>query len=102
MGTCCSLAVEVKSADLIRMGLMDEFELEENPKNIAKRLRKEGVVEHFNAKKELFTLTRMANGDCLYLDQKHRKCTIYQERPDTCRNHPHVGPKPGFCAYNEK
>ncbi len=102
VGTCCSLPVEVKTSDLIRMGVMDEFELDENPKKVAKRLKKEGVIEHFYAKKELFTLTRMASGDCLYLDQKNRRCTIYQSRPDTCRNHPQVGPRPGFCAYNEK
>lgn len=102
VGSCCSLPVEVKSPDLIRMGVMDEFELDENPKKIAKRLKKEGVIEHFYAKKGLFTLSRMASGDCVYLDQSSRRCTIYQDRPDTCRNHPKVGPRPGFCAYNEK
>ncbi|WP_370448043.1 YkgJ family cysteine cluster protein [Chromobacterium violaceum] len=40
-----------------------------------------------------------ANGDCLYLDAQTRRCTIYERRPNTCRNHPKVGPKPNFCAY---
>ncbi|MCF5394086.1 YkgJ family cysteine cluster protein, partial [Pseudomonas syringae] len=22
--------------------------------------------------------------------------------PDTCRNHPKVGPRPGYCAYKPK
>lgn len=87
--------------DLVRMGVIDEFDLEEEPKKIAKRLKKEHIIEHFYAKAGLFTLTRMANGDCLYLNQKTRRCTIYQQRPDTCRNHPQIGPRPGFCAYQK-
>lgn len=66
--TCCTLPVEVRIDDLIRMRLVDEFEREEPAKRIAKRLEKDGVIEHFNHKREIFTLTRMANGDCLYLD----------------------------------
>lgn len=96
------MPVEVKTTDLIRIGLMDEFELQENPKKIAKRLKKEGVIEHFYQKDGLFTLTRMANGDCLYLNNHSRRCSIYEKRPDTCRNHPRIGPRSGFCAFNEK
>ncbi len=100
--TCCTLPVEVRIDDLIRMGLVDEFEREEPAKRIAKRLEKGGVIEHFNHKREIFTLTRMANGDCLYLDRKTRLCTIYARRPDTCRNHPRIGPRPGYCAYRPR
>ena len=71
-------------------------------KNIAKRLSKAGIVEHFNHKHGIFTLTRLANGDCLYLDRKTRLCTVYAKRPDTCRNHPRIGPRPGYCAYRSK
>jgi len=99
---CCSLQVEVKSQDLIRMQLIDEFELDENPKKIAKRLKKAGVVEHFHSKSETYSLSRMANGDCLYLDKRSRRCTIYTIRPDTCRQHPKVGPRSGFCAFSPK
>jgi uncharacterized protein len=102
MGSCCSLPVEVKVVDLVRMGLMDEFELEENPKFIARRLMKDQIVEHYHSKSETFTLSRMANGDCLYLDSSSRRCTIYEKRPDTCRNHPHIGPRPGYCAFTPK
>eukprot|EP01132_Coremiostelium_polycephalum_P013032 gene13032-15910_t len=78
------------------------FERGDPPKNIAKRLQKEGIVERFNAKSEIFTLQRMSNNDCLYLDRKSRFCTIYDKRPDTCRNHPKIGPRPGYCAYKPK
>ena len=88
VSSCCTLPVEVKVKDLIRIGLVDEFELGDPAKNIAKRLQKEGIVERFNSKSEIFTLQRMSNNDCLFLDRKTRFCTIYDKRPDTCRNHP--------------
>jgi len=47
-------------------------------------------------------LVRMSNNDCYYLDRKSRLCTIYDKRPDTCRNHPKIGPRPGYCAYKPK
>ncbi|HET8870625.1 MAG TPA: YkgJ family cysteine cluster protein, partial [Aquabacterium sp.] len=69
---------------------------------IAKRLTKAGIVARFNNKYELFTLARRASGDCLYLDANTRRCTIYEKRPHTCRNHPKVGPRPGYCAFRAK
>ncbi|MDD5759481.1 MAG: YkgJ family cysteine cluster protein [Desulfobulbaceae bacterium] len=97
--SCCTLPAEVRVSDLIRMGLVDAFEADHPPKEIAKRLKKAGIIDHFNFKSEMFTLARMANGDCLYLDSQRRRCTIYDKRPDTCRNHPQIGPRPGYCAY---
>jgi Fe-S-cluster containining protein len=102
MSSCCTLPVEVRIGDLIRIGVVDDFERGEPPKNIAKRLQKEGIVERFNQKSGIFTLIRMSNNDCLYLDRKTRLCTIYDKRPDTCRNHPKIGPRPGYCAYIPK
>lgn len=101
-GTCCSLPVEVKTSDLVRMGLIDEFDLQENPKVIFKRLYKERIVQHFHARSETLTLAQMANGDCLYLDPVSRRCTIYDLRPETCRQHPVQGPRPGYCAFIPK
>lgn len=100
--TCCTLPVEVRLPDLIRMDLADAFEQDEPAKQIARRLMKAGVVEHFNHKHELFTLARRSNGDCLYLDARTRLCTLYEQRPDTCRNHPQIGPRPGYCAWRPK
>lgn len=97
--SCCTMPVEVRFADLLRMGLVDEFERSEPLKSVAKRLMKDGVVERFNQKQSLFTLTRLANNDCYYLDRRSRLCTIYDQRPETCRNHPRIGPRPGYCAF---
>ena len=101
VGSCCSLPVEVRVADLVRMGVLQPFEADEPAKQIARRLSKAGIITHFNFKHEIFTLTRLANDDCLYLDQQTRLCTIYDRRPDTCRNHPRIGPRPGFCAFQK-
>ncbi|UYZ85017.1 YkgJ family cysteine cluster protein [Entomomonas sp. E2T0] len=100
--SCCQLPVEVKLDDLIRLEIVDEFEREEPLKNIAKQLKKQGIVEHFNQKKELFTLTRMANNDCYFLNKKTRLCSVYEKRPNTCRNHPQIGPRANHCAYRPK
>lgn len=99
---CCTLPVEVRLDDLIRLGLVDEFERGEPLSRIAKRLQKEGVVGRFHQKSGIFTLSRMSNDDCLFLDARSRRCTVYDKRPATCRNHPQVGPRPGFCAYRPK
>ena len=100
--TCCTLPVEVRLEDLIRLGLVHEFERGEPLKQIAKRLNKEGVVEHFHHKSGVFTLSRLASNDCLYLDTRSRRCTVYEHRPATCRNHPQIGPRPGYCAYQPR
>ncbi len=99
--SCCSLPVEVKVEDLVRMKLIEEFFLEENPKYLARRLHKEGHIEHFHARTATFTLARRANGDCIYLGSSTRRCTIYADRPDTCRNHPGIGPRSGYCAFRK-
>jgi uncharacterized protein len=102
LANCCTMPVEVKLADLVRMEVITSFESDEPIKKIAKKLKKEGIIEHFNFKTQIFTLVRFANNDCLYLDQTTRRCSIYGKRPDTCRNHPNIGPRPGFCAYQNK
>ncbi|WP_153162702.1 YkgJ family cysteine cluster protein [Zoogloea sp. 1C4] len=90
----CTMSVEV------RLEVVDAFETEhEAPKQIARRLTKAGLVGHFNVRNSIFTLARRASGDCLFLDAVTRRYTVYEQRPDTCRKHPQVGPRPGFCAY---
>ena len=97
--SCCTMPAEVRIADLVRMEVVDSFEAEEPLRFIAKRLLKAGLIDHFNHKSERFTLARRANGDCIYLDGTTRRCTIYEKRSDTCRNHPRIGPRPGYCAF---
>jgi Fe-S-cluster containining protein len=94
------MPVEVKLSDLQRLGLVEAFEAQHiEPKHIAVRLQKAKRVERYNSKSEKFTLTRRADGDCQYLDERTRLCTVYEQRPDTCRLHPQVGPRPDFCPH---
>lgn len=103
MANCCTMPVEVKLPDLVRLELVDPFEAEhESPKQIAKRLSKAGLIEHFNFKHEIYTLGRRADGDCRFLDAQTRRCTVYDKRPGTCRKHPQVGPRPNHCPYGQR
>lgn len=100
---CCTMPLEVRLPDLVRLGVVDAFEAEHiEPKLIAKRLLKMGVIDHFNHKNAIFTMARRASGDCRFLDAQSRRCTVYETRPETCRLHPKKGPKPGFCAYGHR
>ena len=100
---CCTMPLEVRLPDLVRLGLVDAFEAEhEEPKRIAKRLQKARLIDHFNHKHSLFTMARRASGDCCFLDALTRRCTVYERRPETCRLHPQKGPRPGYCAYGAK
>ena len=103
VANCCTMPVEAKLSDLLRLEVVDPFEAEhEELRLIARRLKKEGIIDNYTPSDEIFTLARMANRDCLYLDTKTRRCTIYAKRPDVCRKPPKVGPRPGFCPYEEK
>jgi hypothetical protein len=100
---CCTMPVDVKMADLVRLGMVDPFESEhDDHKHIAKRLSKAGLIDHFNFKNSIFSLARRASGDCHLLDAKTRRCTVYDKRPNTCRLHPQVGPRPNFCPYGNQ
>jgi hypothetical protein len=102
IAACCSLPVEVAAGDLVRMGLMAECEIDGDLRPVARRLIKQGLVDHFHHRTGVFTLARMAGGDCCFLDPRTRLCSIYQQRPDTCRNHPQIGPRTGYCAFSPK
>ena len=101
---CCTMPLEVQLPDLVRLGLVDAFEAEhEEPRQIAKRLQKARLIDHFNHKNVVFTMARRASGDCNFLDPKTRLCTVYDQRPETCRLHPQKkSPKPGYCAYGRR
>ena len=97
-GACCTMPVEIKLSDLIRLGLATEDEAAGSIKKLAKRLMKEGYLTSYRAGTEFFMLSQKSNNDCYFLDTKTRLCTVYDKRPDTCREFPTVvGPKVGFC-----
>jgi len=102
-GNCCSMPVEIKASDLIRLGIASEDELANSIKKTAKRLKKEGLISSYREGTEFFMLTQKANSDCYFLDSRTRLCTVYEKRPDTCRDFPSVvGPRIGFCPSEKK
>ncbi|MEY4980599.1 MAG: hypothetical protein RLZZ352_2869 [Pseudomonadota bacterium] len=101
---CCTMPLEVRLSDLVRLGLVDALEAEhETPARIAKRLQKARQIDHYHSKTETFTLARRADGDCQFLHPQTRRCTVYAQRPDTCRLHPQSkSPRPGYCAFGAR
>jgi Predicted Fe-S-cluster oxidoreductase len=99
-GGCCTMPVEVRLSDLIRLGVTDEDEAAGSIKKLAKRLIREGIIVSYRSGTEFFMLQQKSNRDCLYLDTKTRLCTVYEKRPDTCRQFPSIGPRPGFCPVS--
>lgn len=100
-GGCCTMPVEVKSSDLVRLGVASEDEVVGSVKKLAKRLIKEGIIQSYRAGTEFFMLAQKTNRDCRYLNSLTRLCTVYEKRPDTCRQFPAIGPRPGFCPGNK-
>ncbi len=95
---CCTLPLEVSALDLIQMGLTTEEEAGLSMKALAKRLKKEKLIDAFHLKSGIFVIARTAMGDCLFLG-KDRRCQIYEKRPQVCRSFPKIGPRPGFCPH---
>lgn len=101
LGLCCYMPVEVKVHDLIRLNILDKFHLELSEREQIKDALKHPAVLRYTPSTEKFTLKQKPDGSCYFLDSE-KKCTRYQDRPDTCRNHPQIGPRPGFCAYMKR
>ncbi|WP_413586381.1 YkgJ family cysteine cluster protein [Bdellovibrio sp. HCB274] len=101
-GHCCTMPVEVKLADLIRLGVTDEDEAASGVKKLSKRLIKEKIIISYRSGTEFFMLASRPNGDCHFLHPITRLCTVYEKRPDTCREFPSIGPRPGFCPVGPK
>ena len=101
VGTCCYMPVELNIADLLSLGILAECHLELPLKDQIKEALKHPAVKRYTARTEKFTLAQKVSGACFFLDQNAR-CTVYTNRPNTCRNHPRIGPKPNFCAYIKK
>ncbi|MEK6554927.1 MAG: YkgJ family cysteine cluster protein, partial [Bdellovibrionota bacterium] len=67
-------------------------------KKLAQRLKKEGLIQSYRESTQLFMLTQRPNGDCLFLGEKNRLCSVYDKRPNTCRSFPtQAGNRLGFC-----
>lgn len=93
---CCTLPLEVSASDLMRLGLITEDEAASSLKKVARRLMREGVIQAFQSKSQLFVIEQRNGRDCIFLG-KDRLCTVYEKRPEVCRSFPKIGPRPSFC-----
>ena len=96
LAQCCSLPVEVNREELVRLGLVKADEVEGSLKKVAKRLLGLGWVQKFSAETGRFILGQNRAGVCVFLGDD-RKCSVYENRPDVCRDFPNIGPRPGYC-----
>ncbi len=96
------MPVEIKAEDLVRLGVATVDEITSSPKKTAKRLIKEGIISSYRDASGNYMLTQKANEDCYYLDTRTRLCTVYEKRPEVCRQFPSVGPRPGYCPLTKK
>jgi Fe-S-cluster containining protein len=101
IGTCCYMPVELMIDDLIRLDILDIFHTEFSLKEQIKIALKAPGIKRYTPSSEKFTLTQKPSGACFYLTEQG-KCSVYEKRPNTCRNHPRIGPKSNFCAYLKK
>jgi Fe-S-cluster containining protein len=99
---CCTLPVEVSAADLIRLELITEEEAAVSLKQVAKKLTKLKLIQAFNSKSGIFVLDQRYGEDCVFLGRKDRLCTVYEKRPEVCRQFPKIGPRPGYCPGRRK
>lgn len=100
-GGCCTLPVEASAYDLIRLGVITEDEAASSLKKVARRLMKEGIVRSYHPNAGLFVLEQKYGRDCIFLGED-RLCTVYDKRPEVCRQFPKIGPRPGWCPSFNK
>jgi Fe-S-cluster containining protein len=79
------------------MEVLTEDEALWSARKIARKLESQKLIQSFRASTMKFTLAQRINSDCIFLDETTRLCTIYDKRPDVCRNFPEIGPRPGWC-----
>lgn len=101
--TCChNIDVQVSVSDLVRLGLIGKIEAQGSLTQAVGRLKKAGILRKVRPGSLVFSLGQKANKDCIFLDTKSRRCTVYKARPEICRQFPRIGPKPGSCPYIAK
>lgn len=91
------MPVEIRLSDLIRLELTTEDEAQHSLKKLVKRLTKAGIIAGYRHGTGLFMLTQKNGRDCYFLNSLTRRCTVYEKRPDVCRQFPEIGPRPAYC-----
>jgi Fe-S-cluster containining protein len=94
------MPVEVKIEDLVRLGFVTQDEIHGSRGKLVSRLKKAGVIVSYRESTGKFMIASRPNGDCRFLDERTRLCTVYDNRPQMCRDFPTaVGNRLGHCPY---
>jgi Fe-S-cluster containining protein len=98
IGTCCTMPVEVKIEDLVRLEKISADDVQMSRRKLVTRLKKDGLIISYREATQKFMLASRPNGDCLFLGTESRLCTVYAKRPDLCRSFPTlIGNRLGYC-----
>ena len=84
-GYCCSYPrIEVKDRDLKRLARHFDLSVDVAEKKFTRRYRDDDVDERIlrHQKDEIY------GSICRFFDTDARRCTIYEARPDVCREYP--------------
>lgn len=94
--TCCSMPIEVRWEDLVRLNLVNETDILQPLKKLVARLKKEKIITAHRKETGLFAMKQTSEGVCRYL--VGNKCGVYKNRPLVCRAFPlEMGWRHGFC-----
>ena len=96
VGTCCTMPIEIRWEDMVRLELVDGEDLETPLQTIITRLKKQKVITAYREDSGLFALKQTADGKCRYLI--NNRCSFYEKRPLVCRRFPlRAGWRHGYC-----
>jgi len=99
VATCCSMPIEVRWEDLVRLGFVSDEDLFQPLQKIVARLKKEKVITAYRKESGLFAFKQTKEGKCRYL--VGHQCGVYKKRPLVCRAFPlEMGWRHGYCPKN--
>lgn len=96
IATCCTMPIEIRWEDLLRLGFVDADDLLQPLKKTVARLKKQKVITAYREESGLFAFRQTKEGKCRYLIGN--RCGIYEKRPLVCRAFPlRMGWRHGYC-----
>lgn len=97
------MPVEVTIQDLVGLEQISPNDVHTSRRKLVTQLKKSGLITSYRDATGKFMLTSRPNGDCLFLDATTRLCTVYEKRPQLCRDFPiKKGNRLGFCPSIRK
>ena len=93
-GYCCSYPrIEVLDSDLVRLAKHFGLAVEEAERKFTRRYKDEDSDERILRHRK----DRVYETICRFFDTKARRCTVYEARPEVCRQYPNGA----RCGYYE-